>query len=45
MENSTETKNGGLSWHKPQVQQLTSNLDTQTFSQAPGTLVDFAGDG
>jgi len=45
MENPTETQKEMLSWHKPQVQQLTINLDTQTFSQAPGTLVDFAGDG
>jgi len=43
MENTTETRNEMLSWHKPQVQKLTINVDTHS-AAAVGSS-DFAADG
>ena len=48
MENNHSPKeyvNERLMWHKPQLQKLTINVDTGTFAQGPGTILDFANDG
>ena len=45
MENSTKTQKEMLSWHKPQVQKLTINVDTQLFTQGLQSTIDFVAEG
>lgn len=43
MENSTEPRKEMLSWHKPQVQKLTINVDTQGSNNI--SIADFGAEG
>jgi len=34
-----------MTWHKPQIQQLTINVDTQLFAPGPSSTPDLVADG
>jgi len=47
MENNNvqKTFEGRMAWRKPQIQKLTINLDTQLFTQALQSTIDFVAEG